>query len=106
VLVTILGMTFRYIFVILQTAWDMMESRRSRAVGKLEASERRRIAAASAGVLLSRSLQLSNEVHLAMQSRGFRGEVYVLDDFRARLSDWLWLFAFATTAAAVVVWPR
>ena len=33
-------------------------------------------------MLLSKSLQLSGEVFLAMQARGFRGEVFVLDDFR------------------------
>ena len=36
VLVAILGMTYRYIFVILQTAFEMFESRKSRTVGVLE----------------------------------------------------------------------
>lgn len=80
VVVAILGMTYRYIFVILQTAFEMMESRKSRTVGTFLAGEHRRVAVASVGVLLSKSLHLSGEVHLAMQSRGFRGEVYLLDD--------------------------
>ena len=41
VLVAILGMTYRYIFVILQTAFEMFESRKSRTVGVLEPRERR-----------------------------------------------------------------
>lgn len=91
VFVMILGMTYRYIFVILGTALEMFESRKSRTVGVLEPADRRRLAAATAGVLLSRSLQLSGEVHLAMQSRGFRGEIHLMHEFRTRPADWCWL---------------
>ena len=100
--VAILGMTYRYIFVILETALDMFESRKSRTIGVLAPAERRRLAAASAGVLLSKSLQLGSDVHLAMQARGFRGEVYLLDEFRMRRLDWLASLAFATLAGAAV----
>jgi cobalt ECF transporter T component CbiQ len=106
VLVAILGMTYRYIFVILQTAFEMFESRKSRTVGTLAPAERRRLAAAAVGVLLSKSLQLSGDVHLAMQSRGFRGEVYVMQDFRARIADWYWLVSFAALAAAGLWWGK
>jgi len=98
VLVVILGMTYRYILLLLQTAHDMFESRRSRMVGRLEGAERRRVAASSAGVLMSKSLQLSGEVYSAMLSRGFRGEVYVLDDFRTSTLDWTMLAVFAVLA--------
>ena len=98
--VVILGMTYRYIFVILETARDMFESRKSRTVGVLEPADRRRLATASAGVLLSKSLQLSGEVHLAMLSRGFRGEVYVMQDFSAKARDWCWLGGFAAVGLA------
>ncbi len=101
VLVVILGMTHRYIFVLLQTAQDLLAGRRSRRVGKLPAAEGRRLAAATAGVLLTRSLALSDEVYLAMQSRGFRGEVHVMDDPRMRRRDWAALSAFAVAAVAV-----
>jgi len=106
VLVAILGMTYRYIFVILQTASDMLESRKSRTVGTFAPAERRRLAASAIGVLLSKSLQLSNDVHLAMQSRGFRGEVHVMQDFRSRTADWYWLGGFMSIAAAGIWWGR
>ena len=102
VAVAILGMASRYILLLLETAHDMFESRRSRTVGPLDGAARRRIAVASAGVLLSRSFQLSDEVYLAMQARGFRGEVHVLDDFAMRRLDWLALACFAVLAAAAV----
>lgn len=98
VFVVILGMTYRYIFVMLDTARNMFEARQSRLVGSLDGSESRRIAAASIGVLLTKSFYLNTEVYMAMQSRGFRGEVYTLDEFAMRQRDWLALAAFTLTA--------
>ena len=57
---------------------------------------------AMAGVLLSKTLQLSQDVYLAMQSRGFRGEVYVLDESEMKVRDWGGLALFATLAAAAI----
>ena len=94
VFVVILGMTYRYLFVMLDTAQNMFEARQSRLVGKLSASESRRVASSSIGVLLSKSFYLNAEVYQAMQSRGFRGEVYTLDDFEMRRRDWLALGGF------------
>ena len=82
VLVVILGMTHRYIFLLLRSAHDMFKSRRSRTVGRLDGQEQRRAMTAGAGVLMSKTLQLSGDVYLAMRSRGFQGEVYLLDEFR------------------------
>ena len=102
VFVLILGMTYRYVFVILESARDMFESRKSRTVGLLEPAVRRRLSAATAGVLLSKSLQLSGDVHLAMQSRGFRGEVHVMQEFQTRAADWCWVGAFVSIAGLAV----
>lgn len=98
VFIVILGMTYRYIFLMLQTAHDMFESRRSRLIGVLDGRERRRLAAASVGVLLTKSFHLSGEVYLAMLSRGFRGEVDTLYDFKMRRRDWLALIIFVSLA--------
>jgi len=103
VLVVILGMTYRYIFVLLRTAHDMFESRRSRMLGRLPLGERRKVAVNSVGVLLSKTFQLSGEVYLAMQSRGYRGEVYLLHDFHMRSSDWTAL-AVLLSAGATAFW--
>ncbi len=98
VFVVILGMTYRYIFVMLDTAQNMFEARQSRLVGTLSPSESRKLAAASVGVLLSKSFYLNSEIYLAMQSRGFRGEVFLLDDFKMRGLDWFALAAFLSLA--------
>ncbi|MFA4854923.1 MAG: CbiQ family ECF transporter T component, partial [Candidatus Omnitrophota bacterium] len=46
-----------------------------------------------------RSFKLNEEVYRAMLSRGYSGEARVLNEFKARLKDWLWLFAAATILA-------
>jgi len=102
VLVAILGMTHRYIFVFLESASQMFASRRSRMVGPLSARDRRRVATATAGVLLDKSLQLSADVQLAMASRGYRGEARLIDDFRATPLDGLAAAGFVAVAAAAL----
>ena len=103
VFVVILGMTYRYLFVMLETARNMFEARQSRLIGALDAREKRRLAASGIGVLLMKSFQLNAEVYLAMQSRGFRGEVYTLDDFAMQRRDWLALLFFIT-GAGLLFW--
>lgn len=98
VLVVVLGMTYRYIFLLLRNAHDMFTSRKSRIVGRLDGPEQRRAATASVGVLMSKTIQLSGDVYLAMRSRGFQGEVYVLDEFRTNWFDWAMLALFITVA--------
>ena len=100
VFVVILGMTYRYIFLMLQTAQDMFESRQSRMVGRLSGADQRRLAGASVGVLLSKSIQLSGDVYLAMLSRGFRGEIYTLDDFQMQMRDWIALAGLLAIAVS------
>jgi cobalt/nickel transport system permease protein len=99
VFVVILGMTTRYILMLLETAHDMFQSRKSRRVNRLTPAEHRRLAITSTGVLLNKTLHLSGEVYQAMQSRGFRGEVYLLDDFQMQTRDWVASGAFASAAA-------
>jgi cobalt/nickel transport system permease protein len=97
-IVTMLAMTHRYVFLLIETANQMFESRQSRTVGILSGSERRKITARTAGVLLSKSVELSHEVYLAMLSRGFRGEVRLLTDFRLRPRDYAGLAGFVATS--------
>ena len=102
-IIAMLAMTHRYIFLLVETATQMFDSRRSRTVGVLAGAERRRMAARTAGVLLSKSVSLSEEVYLAMQSRGFRGDVQVLSEFHLSVWDYAAL-AFFWLAAGVAVW--
>jgi len=101
-IVTMLAMTHRYVFLLIETANQMFESRQSRTVGVLSGSEQRKMTARTAGVLLSKSIELSHEVYLAMLSRGFRGEVRLLTDFRLQPRDYVGLTAFIFTCCLAV----
>lgn len=102
-LVVMLAMTHRYVFLLIGTANQMFESRQSRSVGVLSGAEQRKMAARTAGVLLSKSVEMSHEVYLAMLSRGFRGDIHLWTDFRMRVRDYLGLTAFIF-AGLVAVW--
>jgi cobalt/nickel transport system permease protein len=97
--VMLLAMTHRYVVLLTETANAMFESRQSRMVGRLNGAEQRRLMVNTGGVLLSKTLELGNQVFLAMLARGFRGEVRLLHEFRLRGWDYLAISGFA---AAVV----
>ncbi len=100
--VLILGMTYRYIYVLLHAANNMFLARKSRVVGRVSDAEDRRWLAASMGTLISKSYALSEDVYLAMQSRGFRGEAQVMQDLAWRPADWAWLAAFVGVALLAI----
>lgn len=72
VVVTLVAMTYRYIFLLLRMSLEMFQSRRSRLVTNLTGSERRKLVSSTAGVLVTKSYALSQDVYDAMRSRGYR----------------------------------
>jgi cobalt/nickel transport system permease protein len=106
VFILILGMTYRYIYLLLRVANDMFLARQSRVVGRLSPAEERRMIAASAATLLSRSLNLSSEVYLAMASRGFRGQAVTLKPFKMQARDWAWGGALLVVSLAAILLGR
>lgn len=103
VLVAILGMTHRYIFLLLQSALQMFESRRSRLVTPMSGARHRQMAIATAATLLGKTFHLSGEVHMAMISRGYRGDIRLLDEFRMKTRDWFALL-LATCVPVFTLW--
>jgi len=101
--VVLIGMTYRYIFLLGGAAHDMLLSRRSRMVGSLTRPMQRSLTSAMAGTLMLRSIQLGNDVHLAMRSRGFRGSFDSLDTFKARSRD-LAALTIVVMIAALLIW--
>lgn len=102
-LIATVGMTYRYIFLLLHTANSMFLAQRSRSVGSFSAGENRRWLARASTTLMVKSHHLSEEVYLAMLSRGYRGEVLALDDLSVRRRDFFWM-AFALGAAFALIW--
>jgi cobalt ECF transporter T component CbiQ len=90
--VMMLNMTHRYIFVLAESASQMLESRNSRTVGVLDRKTQREVMARSAGVLMGKSIEMGNDIYVAMQSRGFRGDAKFIGDSRMSSGD---LFALS-----------
>jgi len=102
VIVLVLGMTYRYIHLLLHTANDMFLSRQSRILKRMTGAEERHLAADTAGTLLEKSLLISSEVYLAMESQGFRGYPRTLDAFRMRWCDWGFAAVIVMVSAAAI----
>ena len=86
--VAVLAMTYRYLFHLLTAVTDMYTARRARTVrvgGGV--AEGRAFVAASAGALFAKAHGLSDEVHQAMVSRGFTGDVPTVTRRRLRSID-------------------
>ncbi len=103
VLVALIGMTYRYVFLLLDLSLEMFESRRNRIVAPLRGAERRKMVAATAGVLLSKSAAMSEEVFDAMQARGYRGEIHLLDAAPIRRYDWVAVL-LAIAGTVLLIW--
>jgi cobalt/nickel transport system permease protein len=103
IFILVIGMAYRYIFLLLNAVTDMYTSRRSRQVGNGNAQheEGRRFVAATAGALFGKAHALSDEVHMAMVSRGYRGDAKTLRMIHMRALDWM--FVAASFATVVVV---
>lgn len=100
-IVAVLGMTYRYIFVLLRTAGEIMEARRSRIMSRMNRSARRHLLITTLGALLGKSVALAQDIHTAMIARGYRGQVRLLHDFRTRGRDWLFLAATLLVPASI-----
>jgi len=104
--VALLQVSYRYIFVLLETASHMFESRQARLIGRMEPRMERRFAAATAAVLLDKALETSAEVHCAMQARGFRGDIVLLNDLRMNRSNWLYAVSFVAVGILLICFGR
>ena len=102
IFILIIGMAYRYIFLLLATLTEMYEARKARtlAASRHDRSARRFLAA-SAGALLGKAQHLSEEVHLAMVSRGYRGNARTLQAFQLRAVDGLAAIVVLVAAVAI-----
>jgi len=104
--IVILGMTHRYIFLLLHTANEMFLARQSRLVSRVNSAGERNGIAAIMSVLLGKSFYLSNEVYLAMLSRGLRSTPRTMATFRMGRRDWAWGSALIALAVVAIVLGR
>ena len=106
IFVMTLNMTHRYLFVLLRLIQDMYRARKSRTIHGLPASDERGWIASRIGVMFRRSIEMSNDIYLAMLSRGYHGEIIALERFRTTTADHLWLAAVITFGAVLIALER
>ncbi|MDF9408552.1 cobalt ECF transporter T component CbiQ [Pelotomaculum isophthalicicum JI] len=90
IFISVLEMTYRYIYLLLQTAGEIFVARQSRTVGRASTKEQRRFIGGAMGTLWGKAYNVSEEVHAAMVSRGYTGKPKTLVAFKTRAMDWLW----------------
>ena len=89
--VMILGMTYRYVFVLVGIAQDMSFALKSRTLSPERSANVREWLGATIGVLFRRSMNMSELVTLSMISRGYDGRVRKVTEFYAEPFDWAFL---------------
>jgi cobalt/nickel transport system permease protein len=94
--ILVLGMAYRYLFHLLDAVTDMYTARKARTVTReTNVASGRSFVAASAGALFGKAHALSEEVHMAMVARGYRGDARSVATIRIRRVD----VTFAVTSA-------
>jgi cobalt ECF transporter T component CbiQ len=102
IFVLIIGMAYRYIFLLLASVGEMYEARKARTVSATAHDKgARQFLGASAGALFGKAHHLSEEVHQAMVARGYRGNARTLRTFRLGAVDGLAAIAVLVVAVAI-----
>lgn len=92
IFVMTIGMCYRYIYLLLEVVENTYLAIKSRVGTRLHYKKGQQVVAWNISALWSRSYHLSEDVYSAMLSRGYAGEPVILDDFKTKLTDWIWLF--------------
>jgi cobalt ECF transporter T component CbiQ len=101
--VLVIGMAYRYIFVLLTSVEDLYVSRKARTISRTRDTRTgQRFVGATAGALFGKAHTLSEEVHHAMIARGFTGEAKTLERFSLRAVDLAWLAGCAALAVVTL----
>jgi cobalt/nickel transport system permease protein len=104
IFILIIGMAYRYLFLLLTSVTDMYTARKARSVGNADADHKQgqRFVTASAGALFGRSHNLSEEVHMAMVSRGYNGNPRTLSRSAFTVIDAAFVLGCGLVAVAVL----
>lgn len=102
VFVLIIGMAYRYVFLLLSTVTDMYTARKARTIAATTHDRgARAFLGATAGAVFGKAHHLSEEVHQAMVARGYRGDAHTLHAFRLTRTDLAAAAAVLASAVAV-----
>ncbi|HEY2762900.1 MAG TPA: cobalt ECF transporter T component CbiQ [Pseudonocardiaceae bacterium] len=104
IFILIIGMAYRYIFLLLTSVTDMYQARQARTPGTPKHDRTARaFLGASVGALLGKASHLSEEVYQAMTARGYRGDAMTLDRQRLRSIDASYIIVVVAFAAIMLI---
>jgi cobalt/nickel transport system permease protein len=103
VFVMTLGMCYRYIYLFLEVVENTFLAIKSRVGTRLHYKRGQQLVAWNISSLWHRSYYLNEAVYNALLSRGYTGEPAILDDFRIKARDWVWLI-FTTIFFVILLW--
>jgi cobalt/nickel transport system permease protein len=101
VFVMTMGMCYRYVYLFVEIIQNTYLAIKSRVGHVSSVKSGQGIVAWNIATLWQRSYQLNEDVYKAMLSRGYRGEPLVLNDFKVKVKDWMWLFTAALISGSV-----
>lgn len=104
----LVSISYRYIFFLVRKVEHFIMGLRSRQIASVTSSTGRHWVASRIGLLFSMSMEFSNELSMAMESRGYRGERFIVQRSRSgvmkfSLLDKAWLI-FSVLFAGAMIW--
>jgi energy-coupling factor transporter transmembrane protein EcfT len=108
IFVLVLSMTYQYIFLLVRIVQEMHLAKKSRTINKTNMNregikKEQNWVASRIGTVLMKSYKMSDEIHSAMVSRGFHGEIKSHETFKIRNIDCVWT-GFSLSLIFAVIW--
>ncbi|OPY26297.1 MAG: Energy-coupling factor transporter transmembrane protein EcfT [Methanocella sp. PtaU1.Bin125] len=103
VYVLVMDMCYRYIFIFMEVIRDLYTAKKSRTIRNQSLADDWKWVGSRIGYTLVKTLDMSEKVHRAMMSRGFTGDVKLMNDFQARKRDYVALSATLAFSLALVL---
>ncbi len=103
VYVLTLDMCYRYIFMFMDLLKAFYTAKKSRTIKRLSLLDEQKWIGGRIGYTLVKSLDMGEKVHGAMVSRGYNGDVKILDDFRLKPRDYVAAFSVVGFSAILIL---
>jgi cobalt/nickel transport system permease protein len=98
-----LEMAYRYIFLLMDMVREMYVAKKARTIRSRSMFEEQKWVGGRMGYTLIRSIDMSEKVHKAMMSRGYNGDVKVMQQFRMQNRDYVAAAAAVSLSVVLVL---
>ena len=95
-------MAYRYVFLLMDLVRELYVAKKARTIRARGMFDEQKWVGGRMGYTLIRSLDMSEKVHMAMTSRGFNGDIHIMQEFKMGNRDYI-AGATAITLSVVLV---